>query len=277
MNYSQMLKYALHFSRANKLIWVFGFLTTLPAATLVLFPNMQSQPPEERSFILFCECLPLGLVGAVIGLIAAGGLIAIIHEGSSDKRLTFSQAWLRGKAKIVSLLGLFLLSIPIILIGEGILIATAKFPASALLWPALFIGHLLFSAIVGLLITFGNCAIMIDDLRAWDAVWTSLLITRNNFIRLFMIPGVTFFIRSLFTGVLIAILASRLVGSGLPTPLTLDYSTYEELLGTPLISWAAWAIDLILTPLLTIMLTLAYMKITKETSYPTLTDRQTTA
>jgi len=266
-----MLKDALNLLRANKLILVFGFLSILAEVPQPSFQTLQG------NLVLFCTYLPVELVVWVVVLIASGGLISIIHQGSSDKRLTFAQAWLRGKSKIVSLFGLVLLVIPIILVGELILIAATKFPTSAFLWSILFVGHLLFSSIVTLLITFGRCAIMIDDLKAWAAGWTSLRITRNSFIRILVITGTFYLIRSLVIGVLIAILASGFIGTRLPTPLTLDYSTYQKLLATPIISGANWAIDLILYPLETIILTLAYLKFTKEISYPTLAEKQTTA
>lgn len=273
MNYLQITKDSLRLFRSAKLVWVFGFLSLL--ISLVL-PLASSLSKLVRGFpILFCLFYIAFLVIFLVSFIAEGGLIYAIHQAFLNKALTFSEAWSQSKSKIFRIIGLsFILGIPVILIPLFLLkTISALIPTSPILWFLALINETLISSFF----TFGLCAIMIDDVKAWAAAWTSLLVTTNNFFRVFVITGGIFLIRLLLIGAIVAIIKSGLLSVELPTPLVLDYPTYLKLTTTPFVSAATWIFDLFLFPLETIILTFGYLKFTKEIAYPALSHEQTTA
>jgi hypothetical protein len=188
--------------------------------------------------------------------------------------VSFSEAWSQSKSKLLRNFGLFVISIPILLIGGFFInLMTSRIPSSPFLWLIV----LAESVFIASFLTFGYCAVMIDNVKVLAAAWTSFLITINNFSRVFVITGTIYLIRVLITALVVTILASRLFGVALPTPLTLDYPTYQKLGAIPIVSWINWIFNLFFFPLEIIMLTLAYLKFTKEVFYPALAQRQTTA
>jgi hypothetical protein len=144
-----------------------------------------------------------------------------------------------------------------------------KAPTSPFLWMLV----LMIAAFTGSLITFGLCAIMIDGVNAFAAAWTSFLITLNNFFRVLIIQGGVFFIRLLVIGLLFAVLASGLFKFDLTIPLTFDYLTYQKIMAIPVFAAAGWIIDLLLFPLTWVILTLCYLKFTKEIHYPAISNK----
>jgi hypothetical protein len=117
---------------------------------------------------------------------------------------------------------------------------------------------------------------MIDGVKANAAAWTSFLITINNFFRVLVIEGVVFFINLLITILVVAVLAGffKVV---LPSPLVLDYPSYLKVLNVPSVALVNKVFGSFLLPIETVILTLGYLKFTKEISYPALIRRHSTA
>jgi hypothetical protein len=268
MNYVQILQDSLHIFRTNKLIWFFGFLSlplTIPINSL---QSVRNNP------ILVCIYLPVSITALIISMIAIGGLYYVIHQACLSQSASLSETWQQGKSKLFRNIGLLILSVPIVLIwGFTMRIITTKAPTSPLLWFINFVGIIFISSFY----TFSLCAVMINNAKVWTAAWTSFLISINNFFRVSVITGIMYFIRLLFTGLIVSILASGLFRVELPTALTFDYPTYLKILAIPIVSWTNWMFNLILFPIEAIMLTIIYLKFTKEVSYPALTQSETTA
>jgi hypothetical protein len=207
-------------------------------------------------------------------LIGMGGLYYLIYQASLSREITFSEAWSQGKSKLFRNIGVSSLSIPILLLEIFLIwLIGSQMPTSPFLW-LIFLPTTLF---IASFITFGLCAVMIDNLKVLAGAWTSFLITINNFFRIFVITGATFLARFLITVLAVTIPASGVFGVELPVPLALDYPTYQKLVAIPVVSWINWVFNLLLFPIESIMLTYAYLQFKKEIPYPALVERQTTA
>lgn len=264
MNYLQILKESLHIFRTTKLVWVFGFSSLL---ITIFQPSPQSMRGDP---FLICVYFFVLLVSVFISIIAYGGLIYLIYQLTLNRNPGFSEVWLQGGQRLFRNIGFILLLTPALFVVLVIYYMIAfKAPASPFLW--LFV--LMIIASLASMITFGFCAIMIDDVNAFAAVWTSFLIILNNFFRVLVIQGGVFFIRLLVIGLLFAVLASGLFKFDLTIPLKFDYLTYLKIMAMPVFAAAGWIIDLLLFPLSTAILTLCYLKFTKEIHYPAISTR----
>lgn len=264
LNYIQIFKEAFRIFQTTKLVWVFGFISLLAVIAQPLFKF-----PSGVNFLV-CLYLFIGLVIVLISVIAFGGLIYLIHQTTLNRNPGFGEVWLQGGQKLFRNIGFFLLTIPAILVVAFIyLIIAFKAPTSPFLW----LLDLMVAAFTGSLITFGLCTIMIDDVHALAAAWTSFLITLNNSFRLMIIYGGVFFIRLLVIGLLFAALASGLFKYDLTIPLTFDYPTYLKIMAIPVFKTAGSIIDLLLFPMISAILTLCYLKFTKEIHYPAISNR----
>jgi hypothetical protein len=263
MNYIQLLKDSYRYLRENKLIWIFVFLSSLETTVFRL--------PRTSNAILSCAYLIVHIAVLVVNTIANIGLIYIIYQFTLFSKPNFSEAWSIGKSKFFRTLVFVIPAGIILLIIIGIKRATSGIASSSPFpWLIdLFLGS--FSACI----TFGYCAIVIHDTKAFPSVWSSLLITLNNFFRILVITGGVYIIHLLVTGITVAILVTGPFKVVLPTPLNLDYPTYQKISVLPLFIWENWILNLFLFPMETIMLTLGYLKFTKEISYPGLSPKQT--
>jgi hypothetical protein len=265
----QILRDSLRLLRSTKLIWVLGLLLQILRSLGDLKPSAQFVHEHP---VLYSLSLIVSMVVLVVYWIATCALIQVIYQASMDIQLTFSETRLQPKSKLRSLIGLLILNLPAGLVELLILAYINRLPSSPLQWLILLI---LISCIS--IYSFSMCAVLIDGVKAWQAVWLGFLITLNNFFRLIGITGLLLLIRGLFTLAVAVILASGLFHIGLPVPLALDYPTYLKLAAVPFISVATKLLDVFLYPLQTIILTLAYLKFTAEMSYPILAPRQTAA
>ncbi len=268
MNYPQIFRDSLHIFRTTKLVWVFGFLSLL----ISLLPSTLFSHDEP---ILYCIYFIAFLSIWFVCILANGSLIYVIHQAFLNRTSTFVEVWHQGKLKIFRIIGLVLiLGIPKILSSlllEGII------PTTITSTPFTWLLGLINDVFINSILTFGLCAIMIDDVKIWAAVGTSFLITFNSFSRVFVIIGVIFFIRTLLIYLVLAVLTSELFKVELPLPLTLDYTTYLELLNVPIVMIVCWILDLFFFPLTSIILTLGYLEFTKKITYPALAHRSNIA
>lgn len=270
MNYIQILQDSFRLFRTNKLIWVFGFLSLL-----ITFPfSLSSLTPNNPIFSYVY--LPILLAGLIVMCISNSGLFYVTYQASLNKDVTFPEGWIQGKSKIFQFAGLMITSSPLLFIGAFFIkIITVKSPSSPILWLFALLESTLFVSFF----TFGFSAIMIDNIKVLAAAWTSfrIIIYGHNFYRVLAITGFTFLIRLLITGLVTVILATGLFGIILPTPLALDYPTYQKIITTPIVAGVNWIFNLILFPFETTMLILVYLKFTNDVSYPALAQRQNTA
>jgi hypothetical protein len=270
MNYIEIFRESVRIFRTTKPIWIFGALSLLITLPLDLSSSVRNNP------VLPFVYLPILLAGLLITCIATGGLYYAIHQASLNKHVSFSDGWQHGKSKALQCAGLIVISIPFLLIGAVFArIIPVELHSSPLPWLLALLGN----ALLVPFLSFGFSAILIDDVKVLAAAWTSfrILIYGNNFFHVLVIVGSMFILRFVVTGLIVAILITGLFGVVLPTPLTLDYPTYQKVLATPLVAGWNWVFNLILFPLQTIMLVFVYLKFTNEVAYPALAQRQNTA
>jgi hypothetical protein len=164
LNYIQILKESFRIFQTTRLVWVFGFISLLAEITQPLFKF-----PGGVNFLV-CFYLFIGLVIVLISVIAFGGLIYLICQTTLNRNPGFGEVWLQGGQKLFRNIGFFLLTIPALLVHAFIyLIIAFNAPTSPFLW--LF--GLMIEAFTSSWFTFGLCAIMIDDVHALGAAWTS--------------------------------------------------------------------------------------------------------
>jgi hypothetical protein len=263
MNYIQIYKESFRILQTKKLVWVFGLISLL-----IGIPQQFYKFPSSDLFLVYN--LFVSLIICFIFIIAYGGLIYLIYQTTLSGSPGFREVWLQGGQKLFRNVGFILLVIPALIVAFFIYsIFAFKAPASPFLWLLV----LLIAVFFGSLITFGLCAIMIDDVNAFAAAWTSLLITLNNFFRVLLILGAYFFIRLLVIGLLFAVLASGLFKFEPTIPWTFDYPTYLKIMAIPLFAATGWILDLLLFPLTSAILILCYLKFTEEVHYPAISNR----
>ncbi len=261
MKFPQLLRDTLCVLRATRLIWVLGFIITLDHIANFRDSLAGVQPGLGWIFAT------VGLIALIFSLIATGALVRLVYEIGQNESLSFDDLWHRSRARYFRIMGAGLLFIPIEFVLFAIyLILARNAPGSSLLW---LVGVIL-EAANGSLWIFLLCTIMIDDVKAILAAWTSVLITLNNFFRLLLILGAIFLIRVLFTGLVALILTSSLFHVKLRAPLAFDYISYLWINSLPIIIVARWVFDLFLVPFSTVMLTLCYTQFAREVTYPAL-------
>jgi hypothetical protein len=267
LNYTQILRDSLRLFRTTKLLWVFGFLSFLPLSLIQLLyvPN---------NTILICLYSIVTWPILFVTFVASGSLIYVIHQALLNKTSAFSEAWHKGRSKILRVFVLMLvLSIPIVLLFlffSRIIVTTI--PRSPLTW--LF--ALTNQVVIGSFFTFGLCAIMIDNIEPLEAAWTGFLITRNNFFPLFIITGIIFFTRIFLQYLLLVIFASGPFNIELPVPLAQDYPTYLKLTSIPIMVIVDGIFNMFFVPLTSIVLTLGYLEFTEKIAYPLIKRQSTT-
>jgi hypothetical protein len=267
MNYFQTLKDSLHIFRTTRPIWFLGLLSCL---SLLFSPIAQY---ARNNLALSCIWLLLAPVASVISFMAICGIIYSVQQVTLCKQSTFPEAWSKARSKLFRIIGLLFLSIPFILIEVFVSLNILSRPIpSPFSWILDFLGGCLYSAFL----IFGYCAIIINDTKSWSAAWASVLITLNNLLRVLVIEGAFYLVSLCITVVIAVILATASINTGLPTPLTFEYATYQRLTAIPIIFGVNFLFALFLTPLNTIFLTLGFAKFTKDVSYPSLSSKETT-
>jgi hypothetical protein len=261
MNYIQLLKDSYRLLRENKLIWIFGFLSLLETIVFNL--------PIANSTILSCAYLIVLLAVLVVSFIANLGLVYIIYQITLFNKPIFSEAWSIGKSKFFRTLG-FVIPVGVILVI--FIVVTRAISGSASSSPFRWLIDLFISCFSAY-ITFGYCAIVVHNVKAFPSAWVSFQVTLNNFLRILVITGSVYIIHLLILGIMVAILVPGPFRVILPTPLNLDYPTYQKISALPLFIWENWILNLFLFPMETIMLTLGYLKFTTEISYPALSSK----
>lgn len=267
VSYIQLFRESMRLFRTTKTLWVLGFISLLilPVSTLVSYAH--------NSLALTCTFLLAGFFLTIIYIITNAGLIYAIYQAHNKEKPGLAEAWRYGKSRLFQMLGLILLTAPAFLIMAFLdWLSASKAPDSPLLW--LVVSST--AAFAASLFTFGVCAILIDNLRPAAAAWTGLLITLNNYFRMCLIFGIPFLIQILLILLIASILSTGLFGILLPTPLSVDFVTYQNLFRLPVIVMASWVIDLLLLPLTSGVPALAYFKFSREISYPALQKNRNT-
>jgi hypothetical protein len=230
---------------------------------------VRGKPPLVY-FYLFVEFITI-----IICVIAGGGLIYTINQAVLNRSLTFTEAWHQGKAKGFRILGLsFITIIPSFFIYLVIysFFVVKNLYTSPLLW---FI-FLCWIAFIESLVTFGVCAIMIDDLKTYAAAKSSFSITLKYYCPVFVMISLEFFIHFIVIYIVAAILTSGLFNFKFAISLPLDLISYQKIQSTPIVAMVAWMIELPLIPFTSSVFTLLYLQFTKKISCPAVINQQYT-
>jgi hypothetical protein len=257
----QLLRHALRLFRSTRLLWLLGFLATLGHISQFRDSLAGVEPALAFLFVL------ASLVASFYSLIASGAMVRLVYLIEHGESASFEAAWGYSGARIFRIVGGGLLLSPAIFIILAIyLIFVRNVPASPFLWLFAWLMQTAFGSLSAFLL----CAILIDDLKATSAAWTSLLITRKNFFVVLPVFGGILLLRGLLTGLVALLTSFSPLRITLPAPVAYDYLTYLLLGSAPLIIVAGWLFDLLLVPLTSVIVTLCYLKFTREQAYPAL-------
>jgi len=255
MDYIQTLKESFKIFKENKLIWIFNFL-----ASLFVLINSITLP---KLGFWACGFFIVDLAIATVSLISIISMYYVIYQATLDNKPKFSNAWSIGRSRFFRIIGLILIYITILLILFVVSFLMSKTDLSQFSW-ILSLAGLLFSSLGN----FGIYAIVINDAKPLKSFVASVLILFNNFLKVMIIVTSFYLFNLLIQGVIIAFLAVSPLKTLLPSLAQFNYSTYQQITVLPLFRGENWLFELLVSPLETIMLILAYLKFTKEIAYP---------
>jgi len=266
MNYFELFRESISLALTNKIILVFGLLS----AVIFFIP---SSTYFRENIILICVFLAIELIIIAVSMIAIAGLIYSVHQIIVSKEVSFSEGWAKGRSSFLRIFLLIILLIPFILVGTiiGYLFLTNS-QESLLIWLSIYVLGIMYAS----LYIFGTCAIVIDDLSSIKAIWTGLLITLKNFLRLLLISGIFISLEILALGSIFVILLLIPLQLNLPDPFPFNFSSYQAVLRVPVMDWAGRLVNTVFLPWSIIAYTIAYIKFTNAHSYPTLKAKRET-
>jgi hypothetical protein len=245
-------------------VWIFGAVAMLSTLLAPLERVVRGNLPLE------CILLLAGLCVSIISLIGEGGLFYCIYQGFLNKQPTFSEAWHQGKSRVLRMIGLFFILIPIFLAFVALSLAVAlRAPESLIPW----LMELFLASVVGSFLAFSVCAIIIDGIKVGAAAWTGFLITKDNFLRVLVITGGIYLIHLIIIDLGVVFLGLAF-GLKIPTPLTLTYRTYQEILAIPIINIINLILNAFLIVFSSVLLTICYLRFTQEKTYPAIANER---
>ena len=259
MDLGATISRALKITWDHKVLWILGFLAALgggggggggggnvasPQSFANNFSRGGSLPPWMQQLaqhpepliaaagVFACLLVIIGLILAVIGIIARGGLIAGVQQVETNGAMTFGSAWKGGAARFWSLLGLnLLLAIPMIILvvilvviiavsfggviaaavaanGRGASDSNAAGMMGLLgggfaIMCCLICVVVLYGLLTEALTTFGERAIIIENMGVMASIsraWNILRANLGNIILLALIMGVIGIVFGIATG-----------------------------------------------------------------------------
>lgn len=259
MNYFQLFRKTISVIAQHKSIWVL--------CLIYLSTNMLSFVREiipEDAILLNCAFVIPTLLSLYLLFVISGGLVYITYQAILGQETTFKEAWSVGKFYFKQTFLALLLAIPLLIVWFYFWNLSVKNPNSSILF---FVSQLVLY-FVGSVIAFGECNIIIKNMKPWKAVWTGFLIVLNNPGRLLIINGFLlsiYCISLIFLFLLIQISSNQFL---LPDEMGFNYQTLTALLNVPFINFTSNFVYLVTYPLMSVMYTLAYEKFIKEVEYP---------
>jgi hypothetical protein len=199
MNYRIIFRDTLRLFRESKLLWILGMFLFASEAIYRASIYSIGKPPVS------CFAYPLLFVSLYVSFVARCSLIYSANQILSEQKPSYSEAWGFSKTKLRSIVGLYFLSVPIVIFSVFIVTIVALSEISAsLTWVVdLFVT----SFFLGSLFTLSICTIVIHNLEAGLALWTGLLILFNNFFHVIVL-------NSIF--LILQIALNLLIGNALP-------------------------------------------------------------
>ena len=266
MDISSILSRSINIVWRNKALWLLGFLVALgsggggsgsnfnlPSSSgsgsggsgtpgLPSMPRLNDQQIQGilvAVVALLCVFAILGIIFAILGVIANGGLIAGADDADATGKMSFGSAFKRGSARFWSLVGMrVVLWLPTLIVGivVGIIVlvlfgatiasalsersdrgtATAVFASlGGLLCIALPVGLLAFvyNIIASGIKVFGDRAIMLESAGAMDGIRRGWAMFKSRFGDIFL-TGLILVVIGFVAGILFAIVLGAIMAPG---------------------------------------------------------------
>lgn len=260
-DYTSLFDGAAKIVLQTKLIWIASIAVVL----ISLFPDPREGKTVELRLLLLCLALPL----SIASILAHIGLIEIIYRKHSGESIDTSSVM----AKIKYSIG------PIILFSILGALITMPFLACYLVLYVYGLRNMSYEtsifalqipAFISLLLSFGYQGIIIHGLRPIASLKHTILVTTNNFWRLLSLSITLQIIGFLLTGKPVVLFF------GVKAGLSLSQAAFVLLFGSPGLTEIfavrlLWTVgSLLLVPLQSAVLTLAYLRFTSEIEYPAL-------
>ena len=207
MNYKILFRDTLLLFRESRLLWILGAIAFVSEVIYRVSIYSIGNPPVPRI------AYPLFFLSLYFSFVAKCSLIYSTNQIVSEQKPTYSEVWGFGKTKLRRILGLYFLSIPLVMFSVLIVtIVTLSEISTLLTW---FV-DLLVTFFLSSLFTLSICTIVIHNLEAGLALWTGLSIAVNNIIHVVVLNSI-FLILSLVVNLAIG---NGLFGMFFIVPLT---------------------------------------------------------
>ena len=268
MDISSILSRSINIVWRNKALWILGFLVALGSGgggsgSNFNFPSgsgsgsggsgtpgMPSLPRLNDQQIqgilvavvaLLCVFAILGIIFAVLGVVANGGLIAGADDADATGKMSFGSAFKRGSARFWSLVGMrvvlwlptlivggIVLAVVVVVFGAAIMAAVSESSSRSNAGPAILatLGGLFCIAIPVALLAFvyniiasgikvfGDRAIMLESAGAMDGIRRGWAMFKSRFGDIFL-TGLILVVIGFVAGILFAIVLGAIMAPGI--------------------------------------------------------------
>jgi hypothetical protein len=188
MNYKVIFRETIRLFGGYKLPWIFG-------ALIIVCEVVQGGVAKSiENNNATCIRYPLLLLAIYVSLVSKAGLIYSTNQLSTGQTTTFSDVWNFCKTKLFRILGLYFISIPLVMFAVFIPELVKMSDISSQLT---FVVALLVSIFLTSLYTLGICAVVNNDMGAGMALWVGLQIVFNKFLHVLTISSFYFILQLL--------------------------------------------------------------------------------
>src|SRR6266511_1064840 len=155
MNYRIIFRDTLRLFRESKLLWILGVISFVSEVIFRASIYSIGKPPIP------CIAYPLFFISLYFSFVAKSSLIYSTNQIVSEQKPTYSEVWGFGKTKIRRILGLYFLSIPLVMFSVFIVAIVAMSEIStSLTW----FMDVLVTLLLGSVFTLSICTIVIHNL-----------------------------------------------------------------------------------------------------------------
>jgi hypothetical protein len=198
-------------------------------------------------------------------------LVVLVQRITMDQRITFREGWHLAHKKFFSLLGgTCLVSALLVILFVGFSILLFR---SIMAWNTWFIvlGMVLFLPLLSLI----SCSIMIDDLKVLPAVRMGISVFIINFHRFLIISGAAYLVSWLGAILLVALYCS-VFRYEFPVLSLFNITKFYSMQTDLVVFVPTWIVNIGISPLTLIAITLSYLQIARVPLYPTLEKQRKT-
>jgi hypothetical protein len=250
------IKLTIKLITQNRKIWLLSILSLLST----LLPSRQKYETIFLALIVF-----ISLFGSlVISIIGHGGLILAVNKLYIAGGYNLKEIWSKSKGRSFRIIGIYIRLFPIILlfvVGNYFIYTKALSPN----W--IYLERFLGSFLIGPIIHFGFCGIVIHDKKALPALKSSVAIYTKMFQNVITINLVYELLNLIFLAVVYLILTLTSTNPILTKLLILDFSTIQDVLKLPIILWSNKLITIFTWPFFVLIMTIIYNRSSLSLEY----------